>query len=121
MKTRSLSLKRSIASGVKWAKQHEKKNRFISNLFKANKQREMKIKVMNNQVDKKQNLCWIAGTKNKICAGLEIKWKDSFLTCVNVRNFIEKRIEQLRLKGMLTGDPTLVLMGDKGASTTKIG
>uniref|UniRef100_A0A914LAM6 Uncharacterized protein n=1 Tax=Meloidogyne incognita TaxID=6306 RepID=A0A914LAM6_MELIC len=76
---------------------------------------------MNNQVDKKQNLCWIAGTKNKICAGLEIKWKDSFLTCVNVRNFIEKRIEQLRLKGMLTGDPTLVLMGDKGASTTKIG
>uniref|UniRef100_A0A915NPP4 Uncharacterized protein n=1 Tax=Meloidogyne floridensis TaxID=298350 RepID=A0A915NPP4_9BILA len=60
-------------------------------------------------------------TKNKITAGLEIKWKDSFLTCVNVKNVIEKRIEQLLLKGMFIGDPTLVLMGDKGASTTKIG
>jgi len=38
-------------------------------------------------------------TKNKITAGLEIKWKDSFLTCVNVKNVIEKRIEQLLLKG----------------------
>jgi len=51
MITRSLSLKKSEAAGVKWANHQQKKKKIYSKLFKANKQREMKIKVMNNQVE----------------------------------------------------------------------
>uniref|UniRef100_A0A1I8C1N4 Uncharacterized protein n=1 Tax=Meloidogyne hapla TaxID=6305 RepID=A0A1I8C1N4_MELHA len=36
-------------------------------------------------------------TKNQIAATLDLHWTDNFLTCVNIKDVITRRIEQLRL------------------------